>query len=192
MFSILTMFGAKVAIGLLAGSAVVAGGAGVAAYADLLPLAAQQVAHDSIGAPLPRSEKSEVPTDGSTTEPTPEPTKTAKPIGPDAAGPAAHGLCTAFAHGGLGKSSTAYASLASAAKGASNIATYCAKIPKQKLKVTHGPESNDPESNDPESSEPESSDPKSSDPAQAPKKKAPKVHPSTHGSAHKPSPAVHP
>jgi len=172
MFSVLTMFGAKVAIGLLAGSAVVAGGAGVAAYADLLPLAAQQVAHDSIGAPLPRTEKSQVSTDRSTAEPTPEPTATAKLAGPDAMGPAAHGLCTAFAHGGLNVSSTAYVSLASAARGASNIATYCAKVPKPGPKATHGPESNEP--------------------AKAPKKKAPKVHPSTHGSAHKLAPGVHP
>ena len=168
MFSVLTMIGGKVAIGLLAGSAVVVGGAGVAAYADLLPVAAQQVAHDSIGAPLPRSERSEAPTDGSTAEPTAEPTETNKPVGPDATGPAAHGLCTAFAHGGLNATSTAYASLASAAKGASNIATYCATIPKKGPKATHGPESNDP--------------------AKAPKEEAPK----TPGSAHKPAPGVHP
>ena len=172
MFSVLTMIGGKVAIGLLAGSAVVVGGAGVAAYADLLPVAAQQVAHDSIGAPLPRSEKSEAPTDGSTAEPTAEPTETNKPVGPDATGPAAHGLCTAFAHGGLNATSTAYASLASAAKGASNIATYCAAIPKKGPKATHGPESNDP--------------------AKAPKEKAPKLHPKTPGSAHTPAPGVHP
>ena len=171
MFSVLTMIGGKVAIGLLAGSAVVVGGAGVAAYADLLPVAAQQVAHDSIGAPLPRSERSEAPTDGSTAEPA-EPTETNKPVGPDATGPAAHGLCTAFAHGGLNATSTAYASLASAAKGASNIATYCATIPKKGPKATHGPESNDS--------------------TKVPKDKAPKLHPSKPRSAHEPAPGVHP
>ena len=172
MFSVLTMIGGKVAIGLLAGTAVVVGGAGVAAYADLLPVAAQQVAHDSIGAPLPRTERSEASTDGPTVEPTAKPIKTTKPVGPDATGPAAHGLCTAFAHGGLNVSSTAYASLASAAKGASNIASYCATIPKPGPKATHGPESNDP--------------------AKAPKEKAPRLHPKTPDSAHEPAPGVHP
>ena len=172
MFSVLTMIGGKLAIGLLAGTAVVVGGAGVAAYADLLPTAAKQVAHDSIGAPLPRTERTEAPTDGPTGEPTAAPTATTKPVGPDATGPAAHGLCTAFAHGGLNVSSTAYASLASAAKGASNIATYCSTIPKQGPKATHGSESTDS--------------------TQEPKKKAPKLHPSTPGSAHKPAQGVHP
>jgi len=40
MFSVRTMIGGKVAVGLLSGSAVVVGGAGVAAYADLLPTSA--------------------------------------------------------------------------------------------------------------------------------------------------------
>ena len=104
--------------------------------------------------------------------PTAVQTAITKPVGPDATGPAAHGLCTAFAHGGLNATSTAYASLASAAKGASNIATYCATIPKKGPKATHGPESNDP--------------------AKAPKEKAPKLHPKTPGSAHTPAPGVHP
>ena len=167
MFSVLTMIGRKVAIGLLAGSAVVVGGAGVAAYADLLPTAAQQVAHDSIGAPLPRTGRSLAPTDEPTVAPTAVRTATTKPVGPDATGPAAHGLCTAFAHGGLNVASTAYASLASAASGASNIATYCGTIPKPGPKATHGPQSND-------------------------STRAPKLPPSTPGSAHKATPGVHP
>jgi hypothetical protein len=129
----------KVAIGILAGSAVVAGGAGVAAYADVLPTATQQVAHDSIGAPLPRASDSPDPTETPTASPTATPTAT--PVGPDAAGPAAFGLCTAFTHGGLNVSSTAYASLASAANGASNIATYCATIPHPGPTATHSPDS---------------------------------------------------
>ena len=177
MFSVLTMIGGKVATGLLAGVAVVVGGAGVAAYADLLPTVAQQVAHDSIGAPLPRTERSAAPTDGPTVEPTAVRTATTKPAGPDATGPAAHGLCTAFARGGLNATSTAYASLASAAKGASNIATYCATIPKPGPEATHGPDSND-----------STQAPKE----KAPKEKAPKLHPSTSGSAHKPAPGAHP
>ncbi len=137
MLSVFTLIGGKVAIGILAGSAVVAGGAGVAAYADLLPAAAQKVAHDTIDAPLPRATDSSDPTDRPTALPTGTPTAT--PGGPDATGPAAFGLCTAFTHGGLKVTSTAYASLASAAKGASNIATYCATIPQPGPTATHSP-----------------------------------------------------
>lgn len=51
------------------------------------------------------------------------------PVGPDAAGPAAFGLCKAYANGGLDASSTAYKSLVTAANGATNIVTYCASVP---------------------------------------------------------------
>jgi hypothetical protein len=71
----------------------------------------------------------------------PTATPTSTPVGPDATGPAAFGLCTAYTHGGLDVSSTAYASLASAANGASNIATYCASIPKPGPMTTHSPDS---------------------------------------------------
>jgi hypothetical protein len=137
MLSVFTLIGGKIAIGILAGGAVVAGGASVAAYADLLPTAAQKGAHDTIGAPLPGATDSPDPTDTPTTLPTGTPTAT--PGGPDATGPAAFGLCTAFTHGGLNVSSTAYASLASAANGASNIATYCATIPHPGPTATHSP-----------------------------------------------------
>ncbi len=167
MFSVFSLITGKVAIGLLAGSAVVAGGAGVAAYADLLPPVAQQVAHKSIGAPLSGKGSSVTPTRDPTEVPTAKPTETSKPVGPDATGPAVHGLCMAFAHGGLRISSTAYASLESAAKGASNIASYCAAIPKLGPRVTDGQESNNSE-------------------------KAPKTHPSTPGLAHKAAPGVRP
>ncbi|WP_018760793.1 hypothetical protein [Arthrobacter sp. 135MFCol5.1] len=46
----------------------------------------------------------------------------------DAAGPAALGLCTAFANGGLNASSTAFSSLSIAAKGDANIKSYCADV----------------------------------------------------------------
>ena len=98
--------------------------------------------------------------------PTAVQTATTKPVGPDATGPAADGLCTAFTHGGLKAFSTAYASLASAAKGASNTATYCARIPKPGPKATHGAQSNDCT-------------------------KAPKLPPLIPGSAQKPAPGVH-
>ncbi|TAL42132.1 MAG: hypothetical protein EPN91_09125 [Salinibacterium sp.] len=123
MLSGAKLAGNKLVIGLVAGGALVLGGAGFAAYADILPTDAQQTAHDLFGAPAPADD--ETITDETT--PTPEPSETA--VGPDATGPAAHGLCTAFTHGGLAVSSTAYQSLVTAANGAENIATYCATVP---------------------------------------------------------------
>ena len=139
MLSVFATLAGKVAIGLLAGGAAVVGGTAVAAYADLLPTSIQQAAHDSIGAPVPGATDSAEPTDTPTSTPTATPTST--PVGPDATGPAAFGLCTAFTHGGLNVSSTAYASLANAANGASNIATYCATIAKPGPSATHTPSS---------------------------------------------------
>jgi hypothetical protein len=131
MISVLTFTAGKIAAGLLAAGVVGAGGLGVAAYANVLPAAAQHTAHDVIGAPLPKAREVITPTDAPTTVPTDTPTTVPKttPVGPDATGPAAFGLCNAFSHGGLNSSSTAYASLVKAANGASNIATYCATIP---------------------------------------------------------------
>jgi hypothetical protein len=137
MLSVFATLGGKVAIGLLAGGAAVVGGTAVAAYADLLPASIQQAAHDSIGAPSSGATESDDPTGAPTSTPTATPTST--PVGPDATGPAAFGLCTAFTHGGLNVSSTAYASLESAANGASNIATYCATIAKPGPTATHTP-----------------------------------------------------
>ena len=51
------------------------------------------------------------------------------PTGPDATGPAAKGLCQAYTKGGLDAASTAYKSLVTAAKGSTNIVTYCASLP---------------------------------------------------------------
>jgi len=55
------------------------------------------------------------------------------PVGPDATGPAAFGLCNAYKHASVhGKSaqhSIAFRNLARAAGGAANIAAYCATIP---------------------------------------------------------------
>ena len=139
MLSVFATMGGKVAIGLLAGGAAVAGGTAVAAYADVLPSSIQQAAHDSIGAPLPGATTSVAPTEAPTSTPTATPTS--GPVGPDATGPAAFGLCTAFTHGGLNVTSTAYASLATAANGASNIATYCSTISKPGPAATHSPDS---------------------------------------------------
>jgi hypothetical protein len=163
MLSIFTTIGGKVVIGVLVGGAIVVGGAGAAAYANLLPVAAQRVAHDTIDAPLPEASDSPAPTATPTALPTATPTSI--PVGPDATGPAAFGLCTAFTHGGLNVSSTAYAALVSAANGASNIATYCATIPKPGPQATHSP----------------------TNPGNSSHIKVPSP-----GSTHKPAPGVHP
>ena len=127
MFSVAALVSSKIALGIIVGGAVGVGGAGAAAYADLLPAAAQRSAHDLIGAPLPGQDRTADPTDNPTGSPTGTPTPTST-NGPDATGPAAFGLCTAFEHGGLHSTSTAYAALVTAAKGASNIGSYCATI----------------------------------------------------------------
>ena len=58
-------------------------------------------------------------------------------MGPDATGPAAFGLCNAYAKGGLNSASVAYASLVKAAGGASNITTYCATVTRPGRAASH-------------------------------------------------------
>ena len=132
----------KLTIGLVALGTITLGGTAAAAYADALPSGLQDEAHSLIGAPTadptmdptadPTTPPTAEPTDSATDTPAPtptaDPTSTAVPVGPDASGPAAHGLCTAYSHGGLGATSVAYASLAKAAGGAGSIAAYCATI----------------------------------------------------------------
>ncbi len=50
------------------------------------------------------------------------------PVGPDATGPAAQGLCTAHTKGGLSPSSTAYRNLERVAGDAESIAGYCQEV----------------------------------------------------------------
>lgn len=78
----------------------------------------------------------ETPEATKTPDATQTPDATATAVGPDATGPAAHGLCTAWraitSHGnGQGKAldSVAFTNLAKAAGGADKIAAYCATIP---------------------------------------------------------------
>ncbi|MEA5454867.1 hypothetical protein SPF06_09050 [Sinomonas sp. JGH33] len=110
----------KIAAGALAASALAAGGTAAAAYTGSLPEPLQQEAHSLIGAPPPSAAPTAAPTD--------KPSPTSAHVGPDATGPEAFGLCTAFTHGGLDASSAAFASLAKAAKGAANITDFCAKV----------------------------------------------------------------
>ena len=105
-----------------AGAAVVLAAAATAAYANVLPAPLQRLAHDTIEAPAAAG-----------SHPDAHPGKTGTPVGPNAAGKAAFGLCTAFAdakeHGNATQKSVAFRNLARAAGGASNVASYCAAIP---------------------------------------------------------------
>jgi len=132
--SFLTVFASsKLAAGALAAGALAAGGTGAAAYTGSLPDTVQQGAHDLIGAPAPRTagdSHAEAPNAaGKAHGPkTASAVPSASPVGPDATGSVAYGLCAAYTRGGLDSSSIAYASLVTAAKGASKIVTYCAGI----------------------------------------------------------------
>lgn len=103
-----------------AAAAIALGGVAVAAYAGVLPAPAQHFAHNVIGAPSPKTSHSPA-------------SPQATPSGPNAAGPAAFGLCTAYAHakahGTATQKAVAFRNLAAAAGGAANIAGYCAAVP---------------------------------------------------------------
>ncbi|GAB3557581.1 hypothetical protein GCM10027405_02590 [Arthrobacter alkaliphilus] len=136
----------KIAAGGLAAGTLAVGGTAAAAFAGSLPAPLQQSAHKLIGAPAPAaftalaaeadatpttdvSPSAEAPATADPAETaSPTDSRSGAPVGPDATGPAAYGLCQAFAHGGLDASSTAYKSLTVAAGGATNIATYCAAV----------------------------------------------------------------
>ena len=100
------------------------GGVAAAAYTSTLPAPAQQFAHGVIGAPSPQP--SHRP---GTPQATPARTDA---VGPDATGPAASGLCTAYAHakahGTASRKAIAFRNLAAAAGGAAKIAAYCAAV----------------------------------------------------------------
>jgi hypothetical protein len=98
--------------------AVAAGGLSLggltAAYAGVLPDAAQNLAHHAIGAPAAQPHQ-----------------PAGKPVGPDASGRAAYGLCTAWQHApGNGKASNApaFRNLITAAGGADQVDGYCAAV----------------------------------------------------------------
>jgi hypothetical protein len=118
---------------------------------------------------------------------------TATPVGPDATGPAAFGLCTAYehakVHGSAVKHSIAFRNLAAAAGGADQIDAYCATVVKPggpsstEAPAAAGPE--DSSSDEPsEPSEPSdnssdaSGEPSHSHPAGAPTSVPSHSHPS--------------
>jgi hypothetical protein len=115
---------AKAAAAAFAAAAAL-GGTAAAAYTSALPAPAQQFAHSVIGAPSPQpSHRPGLPQA--------TPARTAA-VGPDAAGPAASGLCTAYAHakahGTASQKAVAFRNLAAAAGGAAKIAAYCTAVP---------------------------------------------------------------
>lgn len=100
------------------------GAAAAAAYSGALPGSVQQFAHSTIGAPSAHP----------TADPSSHPTGSATPTGPNAAGPAAYGLCTAWKHAMADGSSSAehsvaFRNLVKAAGGAGKVAAYCAAVP---------------------------------------------------------------
>ncbi len=119
----------KIAVSALAIGTLAAGGTAAAAFTGTLPTPLQESAHTLIGAPAPATPDTDAA----------KPSPTATPGGPDADGPSAHGLCNAFMHGGLNSTSTAFKSLATAAKGAANIATYCSTVVSHDKSAKHQP-----------------------------------------------------
>jgi hypothetical protein len=116
-----TLLSVKVAAAAVA--AAVLGGSVAAAYAGVLPAALQKIAHNSIAAPA------------ASAKPSPHQTHRAgTPVGPDPAGPAAHGLCTAYFHaeaqGSAAQQAVAFGKLAAAAGGGGEVAAYCASAPR--------------------------------------------------------------
>jgi hypothetical protein len=99
------------------------GGFATAAFAGALPAPAQRFAHHTFGAPAAGGGQ---PTGT-------HPSATATPAGPDATGPAAFGLCTAWAHakahGTSSQQAVAFRNLAAAAGGAGHVTAYCAAVP---------------------------------------------------------------
>lgn len=116
-----SVLGAKLGA-TIAGVAVGLGGTAAAAYTGALPSGAQNLAHHTIGAPA------------ATPSATPKPKVTGKPVGPDATGPAAYGLCNAWSqhqrNGAKPTTSVAFRNLATAAGGEAKIAAYCATVSK--------------------------------------------------------------
>jgi hypothetical protein len=115
------------------------GGFATAAFAGALPAPAQQFAHHTIGAPAAHASQ---PTSTHASQPTStHPSATDTPAGPDATGPAAFGLCTAWTHakehGTTKQKAVAFRNLAQAAGGAGNVADYCAAVPHPGASSSH-------------------------------------------------------
>jgi len=124
---------AKAAAAALVAAAAL-GGVAAAAYTSTLPAPAQQFAHGVIGAPSPQPRHRPGTPQPSHGPGTPQATPARTDAGgPDATGPAAFGLCTAYAHakahGTASQKAVAFRNLAAAAGGAAKIAAYCTAVP---------------------------------------------------------------
>lgn len=104
-------------------AAVSLGSVATVAFAGKLPASAHQVAHDTIGAPAAHRSHHHGRAAG----------KAGTPVGPNATGHAAYGLCTAYAHasahGNAPEKSVAFRNLVKAAGGPENVAAYCKTVP---------------------------------------------------------------
>jgi hypothetical protein len=141
--SLTSLLTAKVAAAVAVAAATALGGVAAAAYTGTLPAPAQQFAHSVIGAPSPQPSHRPGTPQPSHRPGTPQPshrpgTPQATPartdaVGPEATGPAAFGLCTAYAHakahGTASQKAVAFRNLAAAAGGAAKIAAYCTAVP---------------------------------------------------------------
>jgi hypothetical protein len=121
---------AKAAAAVAAAAATALGGVAAAAYTGTLPAPAQQFAHSVIGAPSPQPSHRPGTPQPSHRPGTPQATPArTDAVGPEATGPAASGLCTAYthakAHGTASQKAVAFRNLAAAAGGAAKIAAYC-------------------------------------------------------------------
>ena len=128
--------------------------AGAVLVGSMLPLAGaestKKSSSSSSSSATPKKKKSSSATPSSKSKSaTPKPSGTHQPVGPDATGPAAFGLCNAWTHhqanaarphdeaddkadeqpGEQPKDSVAFKNLAKAAGGEAKIAAYCAKVP---------------------------------------------------------------
>jgi hypothetical protein len=125
---------AKAAAAAAVAAVAALSGVAAAAYTGTLPAPAQQFAHGMIGAPSPQPSHRPGTPQPSHRPGTPQATPArTDAVGPDATGPAAFGLCNAYAHakahGTASQKSVAFRNLAAAAGGAAKIAAYCATVP---------------------------------------------------------------
>lgn len=149
----------KAAAGVLAAGTIAVGGTGAAAVSGVLPVQAQQTAHELFGAPAPElageaaagtqaaadtaadagtnasagTEAEAVGTAAVSEDSVAAQAAASAAAGTavDAAGAAAIGLCTAFANGGLNTSSKGFSSLTIAAQGEANIDSFCTGVATQ-------------------------------------------------------------
>lgn len=97
------------------------GGVATAAYAGSLPAPLQRFAHETVGAPAPRGGRPALPGPR---------TSASSPV-PATTGPAAYGLCTAYASAkaeGAAERPADFRRLAAAAGGPGKVASYCERV----------------------------------------------------------------